>query len=95
MDTLDAGLMLVFWVLVGALIAVAYRIARFYQITSGRRTYYRLFAVPLALFPIAALFDAAAEPLLQALRDVLLLVGSVSLIGLGYYLLHLMIGSRS
>jgi len=77
------------------LIVVVYRIARFYQITSGRRTYYRLFLLPLVLLLVAALLNVIADPLLNLWRDTLLLVGGISLIGLGYYLLQLMIGSRS
>ena len=95
MTALDTILTLVFWGLIAVLIVVVYRIARFYQISSGRRTYYRLFFVPLGLLLAAALLNVAADPLLNLWRDVLLLAGGVSLIGLGYYLLHLMIGSRS
>jgi hypothetical protein len=95
MAVLDTFLTLVFWGLIGVLIVVVYRIARFYQITSGRPTYYRLFFVPLGLLLAAALLNVAADPQLNLWRDVLLLAGGVSLIGLGYYLLHLMIGSRS
>jgi tellurite resistance protein TehA-like permease len=95
MAALDTGLTLVFWGLIGVLIVVVYRIARFYQITSGCRTYYRLFFVPLGLLLAAALLNVTADPRLYLWRDVLLLAGGVSLIGLGYYLLHLMIGSRS
>ena len=95
MAALDTILTLVFWGLIAVLIVVVYRIARFYQISSGRRTYYRLFFVPLGLLLAAALLNVAADPLLNLWRDVLLLAGGVSLIGLGYYLLHLMIGSRS
>jgi len=95
MAALDTILILVFWGFVGVLIVVVYRIARFYQITSGCRTYYRLFFVPLVLLLAAALLNVAADPRLYLWRDILLLAGGVSLIGLGYYLLHLMIGSRS
>jgi tellurite resistance protein TehA-like permease len=95
MAALDTILTLAFWGLIAVLIVVVYRIARFYQITSGCRTYYRLFFVPLGLVLAAALLNVAADPLLNLWRDILLLAGGVSLIGLGYYLLHMMIGSRS
>jgi hypothetical protein len=95
MAALDTVLTLVVWGLVGVLIVVVYRIARFYQITSGCRTYYRWFLVPLVLLLVAALLNVIADPLLYLWRDALLLVGGVGLSGLGYYLLHLMIGSRS
>ena len=94
MMALNAVLTLIAWSLIGVLIVVVYRIARFYQITSGRRTYYRWFLLPLVLLLLAALLNVVADPLLNLWRDVLLLVGGISLIGLGYYLLHLMIGSR-
>jgi hypothetical protein len=94
MLALNAVLTLIVWSLIGVLIVVVYRIARFYQITSGCRTYYRGFLAPLILLPLAALLNFSVDPLLDLWRDVLLLVGGVSLIGLGYYLLQLMIGSR-
>lgn len=94
MVALNTVLTLATWGLVGVLIVVVYRIARFYQITSGRRTYYRLFLLSLVLLLVAAVLNVMADPLLNLWRDALLLVGGVSLIGLGYYLLHLMIGSR-
>jgi len=95
MLALNAVLTLIVWSLIGVLIVVVYRIARFYQITSSRRTHYRGFLVPLILLPLAALLNVSVDPLLDLWRDVLLLVGGISLIGLGYYLLRLMIGSRS
>ncbi len=95
MVTLDTVLTLATWGLVGVLIVVVYRIARFYQITSGRRTYYQWFLLPLVLLLLAGLLTFMVEPLLALVRDSLLLVGGISLIGLGYYLWHLMIGSRS
>ncbi len=95
MVTLNAVLTLIAWSLIGVLIVVVYRIARFYQITSGRRTYYRLFLVPLMLLLLVAWLNVSTDPVLNVGRDVLLLMGGVSLIGLGYYLLHLMIGSQS
>jgi tellurite resistance protein TehA-like permease len=94
MVILNAVLTLIAWSLIGVLIVVIYRIARFYQITSGRQTYYRWFLAPLGLLLVAALLNVSADPWLAVWRDVLLLVGGISLIGLGYYLLQLMIGSR-
>lgn len=95
MVALDAGLTWATWIIVGVLIVVLYRIARFYQVTSGRRTYYRLFLVPLALLLVAAMLNVLGDSSNGLWRDAMLLAGGISLIGLGYYLLQLMTGSRS
>ena len=95
MATVNAILLLIAWAVICVLIAVLYRIARFYQITSGRRSLYRWFLVPLGLLAAAAVTDLliVGEP--NVWRDTLLLLGGASLIGLGYNLLRLMTGSRS
>ena len=95
MASVNAVLLLVAWGVICALVVVLYRIARFYQITSGRRSRYQWFGVPLVLLAAAAMIDVlfVGEP--NVLGDVLLLVGGASLIGLGYNLLLLMTGSRS
>ena len=95
MASVNAVLLLMAWGVICALVVVLYRIARFYQITSGRRSRYQWFGVPLVLLAAAAVIDVllVGEP--NVLSDALLLVGSASLIGLGYNLLRLMTGSRS
>jgi drug/metabolite transporter (DMT)-like permease len=95
MATVNAILLLIAWLVICVLIAVLYRIARFYQITSGRRSLYRWFLVPLILLAVAAVTDLliVGEP--NVWSDALLLLGGASLIGLGYNLLRLMTGSRS
>lgn len=95
MPILNAVLLLAAWGVICALIVVLYRIARFYQHTSGRRSLYGWFLLPLALLAGAVVIDVVVvgEPNLAG--DVLLLLGGISLIGLGYNLLHLMTGSRS
>jgi hypothetical protein len=94
MATVNTVLLLAAWAVISALIVVLYRIARFYQITSGRRSRYQWFSLPLALLAAAAVVNVVASgPNLAG--DALLLLGSVSLIGLGYSLLRLMTGSRS
>ena len=95
MATLNDLLLLIAWGGIGALIVVLYRIARFYQLTSGRVSYYRWFVVPLLLLIAAAVMRVADGNLLDLIVDSLLLLGSASLIGLGYSLLRLMTGSRS
>jgi hypothetical protein len=94
MATVNTVLLLAAWVVISALIVVLYRIARFYQITSGRRSRYRWFSVPLSLLAAAAVINGVAGGSNLA-GDALLLLGSSSLIGLGYNLLRLMTGSRS
>lgn len=95
MATVNAILLLVAWGVICALIVVLYRIARFYQITSGRRSRYRWFSVPLILLAAAMVIDVLLMGGPNLVSDALLLLGGVSLIGLGYNLLRLMTGSRS
>ncbi len=54
MDLLLGGLTLYIWGAVGVLIILLNRIARFYQITSGRKTYYQLFWVPFMALSVWA-----------------------------------------
>ena len=95
MATVNAVVLLIAWTVICMLIAVLYRIARFYQITSGRRSLYQWFLAPLILLAAAVALDLLiiGEP--NVWGDALLLLGSASLIGLGYNLLRLMMGSRS
>lgn len=95
MASVNAVLLLIAWGVICALVLVLYRIARFYQITSGRRSRYQWFGVPLILLAAAAVVDVlfVGEP--NVLSDALLLAGGASLIGLGYNLVRLMTGSRS
>jgi hypothetical protein len=94
MATLNAVLLLTAWTVIGVLIVVLNRIARFYQITSGRRSQYQWFGVPLILLVVAAVINVlVGGPNLAS--DALLMSGSLILIGLGYNLLRLMTGSRS
>lgn len=93
--TLNTILLLIAWGVICALVAVLYRIARFYQITSGRRSLYPWFFVPLVLLAIAAVIDVLVIGGPSLVGDALLLLGGISLIGLGYNLLRLMTGSRS
>jgi hypothetical protein len=94
MATLNAVLLLVAWGVVGVLLVVLYRIARFYQITSGRRSRYRWFAMPLVLLAASAVIGVFVDGP-SVIGDALLLGGGISLFILGYNLLRLMTGSRS
>ena len=92
---MDAFLTLLAWGIVCGLIAVLFRIARFYHISSGRRSYYPLFSVPLVFFALGAVLYAALGRTANIWGDACMLLGGVSLIVLSYYLLRLMTGSRS
>jgi hypothetical protein len=91
----NAVLLLIAWGVICALIAVLYRIARFYQITSGHRSQYQWFGVPLILLAAAAVLNVLVIGEANVWSDALLLLGGISLIGLGYNLLRLMTGGRS
>ena len=95
MATVNAVLLLIAWGVVCVLVVMLYRIARFYQVTSGRRSRYQWFGVPLVLLAAAALTNLLFFGGANLVSDVLWLLGGASLIGLGYNLLRLMTGSRS
>jgi hypothetical protein len=95
MPTVSALLQLIAWGVICVLVVVLQRIARFYEITSGRRSRYQWFGVPLILLAAAAVTEVLFVGELKMLGDLLLLLGGASLIGLGYNLLRLMTGSRS
>jgi hypothetical protein len=96
MTVIDSALNLYIWIAVCALMIVLYRIARFYQKTSGRRSYYRLFSVPLVLLLAGGLRYVSLSIFVgDTLGDVLMVLGGLCLIGLGFYTLRLMTGGRS
>lgn len=96
MNLLHGGITLYIWCAVGALIIILSRVARFYQDTSGRRSYYQLFWLPLAPIGLGALRYAGSTALVgDALGDLLMLAGGLVLLGLGYHLLSLMTGDRT
>ncbi len=93
MGMLSNILLITAWAIICGLIAVLYRIARFYQLSSGRRSYYQAFTVPLLLFAAGAL-ATAIWPAAPLWSDLFMLFGGVILVGLGFYLLRLMTGNR-
>ncbi len=96
MNVLLSGLTLYIWGAVGVLIVLLNRIARFYQITSGRKSYYQWFWAPLVFIGLGAVrYITLGMPIGDVVGDGLMLIGGLLLIGLGYYLLKLMTGSRS
>lgn len=103
METIFSVLNCYAWLLVGALILILYRIARFYQAKYAelykdrphQRTYTALFIVPMLLFPLAAaryaLLDAKVGDLVS---DLAFLLGGIILAALSYHLYRLMMGGR-
>jgi hypothetical protein len=96
MEILHLVVTVYIWLAVSALILVLHRISRFYQITSGRRSYYELFWVPLLLIAAGGLRYASVGDIAGDLAgDMLMLIGGLSLMGLCAYLLKLMTGNRT
>ena len=85
------------WIGVALLLLLLYEIARFYQRTSGQRSFYRGFLIPALCFLLAAgrYVLAASDFTGDAVGDLFLFGGGVILILLGHYLLRLMTGGRS
>ena len=96
MSLLHTLLTLYTWGIFCGLIIVLLRVARFYQITSGRRSHYPWFWLPLILLLAGALRYAMLSTFVgDGWGDLLMLTGGISLIILSYFLLHLMTGGRS
>jgi hypothetical protein len=86
------------------LILFLFLIGRFYEMKFGQNSHYRLFLLPLACFVAAAAWYAFIPQYARggSLRDfvgafwpdVLLLVGGLFLVGLGYLLFRTMMGGR-
>jgi len=84
------------WIVAVVLVAFLALIARFYEVKSGERTYFRLFLVPALLFLTAGLRYAFASDgwVGDLSADLLLCVGGASAILLGQSLLRRMTGGR-
>lgn len=82
------------WVLIEILLVVLYRIARFYQITSGQASHYRLFLLPVICWAFSVVLAPFQTEALIVISDLLMIVGGLGVIGLGYWLLKLMTGDR-
>ena len=95
MNVVNLMLTGVAWILIEVLLVVLYRIARFYQITSGQASHYRLFLLPILCWGGAVLLAALQNEALIVVSDTLMIVGGLSVIGLSYWLLKLMTGDRS
>jgi hypothetical protein len=96
MIVLTKLLTLFFWLGVAALLLFINRIARFYQMTTGVRSYYRFFLVPVFFFLAGMGRYLVVERGFagDVLGDTLFFLGAVSLSFTGYVLLRLMTGGR-
>jgi len=89
-------LILLIWTGVAVLLYLLNRIGRFFQITTGVRSFYQMFLVPLVLF----LLGMARYLVIEAgfagdvLGDLLFFAGGVCLSLVGYFLFRLMMGGR-
>jgi hypothetical protein len=96
MTTLTKLLTLYIWTGIAALIFLLNRIARFYQLTTGVHTHYRLFFVPIFFSLVGMLRYLVTNEGFAGdiLGDLCFFLGGASLSLLGYYLLQLMTGGR-
>jgi hypothetical protein len=95
MDLIASILTFVAWLGVSALLLVLYRIAHFYQATSGQSTHYQLFLAPLVLLLLGGIrYALAGDVAGDMVGDSIQLAGGVALIFLGASLLKMMTGGR-
>lgn len=95
MELIEHILTIAAWSGVGVLVFLLYRIAHFYQATSGQPTHYRLFLIPLALLLLGGARYALVGDLAgDMIGDSLQLIGGLCLILLGASLVHMMTGGR-
>ena len=95
MDILAPLLTVVAWIAVSVLLLLLYRIAHFFQVTSGQPSQYPLFLIPLALLFLGGVRYAAIGDLAgDMIGDSLQLSGGVILIALGASLVRKMTGGH-
>ena len=95
MDWISRFLTLIAWGGVGVLIFLLYRIAHFYQVTSGQSTRYRLFVIPLALLLLGGLrYALVGDWNGDVIGNTLQLAGGAALIAMGLFLVRRMTGGR-
>ena len=89
-------LTLYIWIGIVAFVLLLNRIARFYELTTGVATHYRLFFVPVAFFLVGMIRYLVSDAGFAGdiVGDICFFLGGVSLALLGYYLLQLMTGGR-
>jgi len=95
MDLIASILTCIAWLGVGALLLILYRIAHFYQATSGQSTHYQLFLAPLTLLLVGGIrYVLVGDVAGDMLGDSAQLAGGVALIILGASLVQMMTGGR-
>jgi hypothetical protein len=95
MDWISRFLTLIVWGGAGVLIFLLYRIAHFYQVTSGQSTRYRLFVIPLALLLLGGLrYATVGDWNGDVIGNTLQLAGGAALIAMGVFLVRRMTGGR-
>ena len=95
MDWISRFLTLIAWGGAGVLIFLLYRIAHFYQVTSGQSTRYRLFVIPLALLLLGGLrYATVGDWNGDVIGNTLQLAGGAALIAMSLFLVRRMTGGR-
>jgi len=84
------------WLGITFLLFLLYRIAHFYQTTTGLRSHYRFFFIPMTLFIAGMLRYLTLDTGFAGdiMGDFCFFLGGVSLSMAGYFLLTLMTGGR-
>lgn len=97
MASVNTILTIYVWFIVCVHLACLVGIARFYQNKSKQRSLYLYFTIPIILFFMAAIRYAALSPQIvgDLWGDSLRAIGGLIVIGLGFYLLILMMGRRA
>ena len=95
MKIIESILTIAAWIGVGVVVFLLYRIAHFYQATSGQATHYRLYLIPLVLLLLGGARYALVGDLAgDMIGDGLHLIGGVCLILLSASLVRMMTGGR-
>ncbi|PJF22523.1 MAG: hypothetical protein CUN56_05590 [Phototrophicales bacterium] len=90
--SLNQLLMLFMWFPLSALLLFMFLIARFYEMFSKRRTFFRLYLLPIVLFGVSSVRYASADVLLgDPFADIASGLGGICLLGLSIRLYWLMI----
>jgi hypothetical protein len=95
MSVIEHILVIYSWAVIGVLLVFLWRIAYFYEKTSGQRVGHRLFFLPSLLLGAGALWYLVrgGEFVGEPIGDTLLFFGGALLSALGFRLYELMTGS--